>query len=1113
MNLQFYRLRNSIIQASQSTKLAWIVLLFGLALTILASVEIDRYTSKDIEKTFFDQTDEITSIIRDRLIAYEQVLWGGASFINAVGEFDREMWRDYVSNLNINEQWPGIQGIGVSIPLAASKVTDHVAKIRAEGFPDYNIKPEGDREEYSTIIFLEPFDWRNQRAFGYDMWSNEMRRAAMTRARDTGMASTSGIITLVQETDEDVQRGFLTYVPLYQKDMPTDNVEARRAAFLGWVYSPFRMGDLMEGLLGKENANINFEIFDEGEIAPESLLFANFEMSEASGEQHILGRQLDLNLQGRIWTIRYASLNGYTDGINGYISWIIGFGGVLVNLLLFIIIRTISSLRFRAEAIAAARTASLQTEIKNAELAHQETREANLELAFQKESMDEHAIVSIADIKGNITYVNDKFCAISGYTREELIGKNHRLLKSGEHSAQLYRDLWKTIANGKPWSGELKNLKKDGGHYWVWSTIVPFMSEDGKPIKYVSIRTDITGHKAAEREIRKFKTTLDLMNDSVRMFDPETLKFTYGNQIARSFGGYSEEEFLTLTVADVNENFDEAQFREITQDLVSGKKKTITRSILQKDKNGDPLHLEVSLQYIQPTGEPPRFISITKDTTERFKVEKAKSEFISIVSHELRTPLTSIKGALGLIQSGTIGELSNSLQNMVKIANNNTDRLIILINDILDMEKLGSGKMSFSMAPVNMTELLDGAIEVNKNYGLLHGVKFIKKVNSADFLVWGDKIRLAQVLANLLSNAAKFSSSDNSTVEVGLVRVGSDIRLSVKDHGIGIPKKAKATIFDRFSQVDTTDQRDKTGTGLGLNIVKAIVDEHGGNVYFEDNIGAGVTFYVDLPELLGPEQLTRKITSGTPKAAQILICEDEPDIAIIIETFLNDAGFSTTKAYTAAEAKTLLANNHFDGMTLDIGLPDQNGISLLQDLRSLPKTEYLPVVIVSAHMPNEKEKLEGNAINVADWLQKPIDPTVVVTRLRSAMTRHQNNNFRILHIEDDSDTREVISALVGGIAIVSNAKSVWEAKALIQRERYDLIILDVQLPDGNGLQLLPLFNKSPQSSPPVIVFSVQEVSKEIASEVQAVLIKSLATNDEILQVIGSFVDPYCKQSN
>lgn len=231
---------------------------------------------------------------------------------------------------------------------------------------------------------------------------------------------------------------------------------------------------------------------------------------------------------------------------------------------------------------------------------------------------------------------------------------------------------------------------------------------------------------------------------------------------------------------------------------------------------------------------------------ERKRAEKIKQEFTSTVSHELRTPLTSIKGSLGLIRSGVAGQLPDKLQSMLDIAYSNCDRLVLLINDILDMEKLEAGMMNFHLQPMQAISLVEEAIKANKGYGDEHGVTFVKTTMEEDSLVYGDKDRLMQSLSNLMSNAAKYSRQGEQ-VELSVTREGDKIRIAVKDFGIGIPESFQKNIFQKFSQADSSDTRQKGGTGLGLSITKAIVERHGGEIGFQSEAGVGSTFFFTLP--------------------------------------------------------------------------------------------------------------------------------------------------------------------------------------------------------------------------------------------------------------------------
>jgi PAS domain S-box-containing protein len=244
------------------------------------------------------------------------------------------------------------------------------------------------------------------------------------------------------------------------------------------------------------------------------------------------------------------------------------------------------------------------------------------------------------------------------------------------------------------------------------------------------------------------------------------------------------------------------------------------------------------------------YVGIGYDITERKKIERMKNEFISTVSHELRTPLTSIRGSLGLIAGGLAGQMPPQAKPLIEIAMNNCERLVRLINDILDIEKIESGKMDFRNKPLVLVPLIEQSLLANEAYGRQFGVSFTLTQDVADARIYSDPDRIIQVMTNLLSNAAKFSP-EGSTVTVNLARTNGRLRVSVSDQGSGIPAAFREQIFQKFAQADASDARQKSGTGLGLSICKAIVEKLGGTIAFETQLGKGTTFYFELPEFGG----------------------------------------------------------------------------------------------------------------------------------------------------------------------------------------------------------------------------------------------------------------------
>jgi len=519
--------------------------------------------------------------------------------------------------------------------------------------------------------------------------------------------------------------------------------------------------------------------------------------------------------------------------------------------------------------------------------------------------------------------------------------------------------------------------------------------------------------------------------------------------------------------------------------------------------DGSIFPIELNVAEMRAEGET-KFIGIFRDITERQQAERLKAEFVATVSHELRTPLTSIKGALGLIRSGVTGDIPEQQKSMLEIAYNNSDRLVSLINDLLDMEKFEAGKMEYYMKPTDLRALVDEAIEANKGYATEHGVLFVNRSEAEQFLVQADKSRLMQVLANLMSNAAKFSPHGD-VIEMKVSRNSGRIRIVVKDHGPGIPEEYRATIFEKFSQADASDTRQTGGTGLGLSIARAIVAHHGGELQFDTEMGKGTTFYFEIPELVDRSEIAANDTKDR-KQCRVLICEDDEDVAVILSKLLTDSGCSTVIAHSAEQATRHLETDQFHAMTLDVSLPGQDGISFLRQLRKQPKTQHLPVVIISAMADESKRELNGDAVGIIDWVQKPIDAEAFSNKLRITLSRIQNNKPRILHVEDDDSVVRFVSALVGDTAEIIAAATTAEAKRFLSEEYFDLVILDLILPDGDGEDLLPYLNGPERSSTPVIVFSSKEVSRKTADDIRAALVKSQTSNEELLRVIHSAID-------
>ena len=518
-------------------------------------------------------------------------------------------------------------------------------------------------------------------------------------------------------------------------------------------------------------------------------------------------------------------------------------------------------------------------------------------------------------------------------------------------------------------------------------------------------------------------------------------------------------------------------------------------------KNGEnfPSEITLSRMYLAKQNV---FVCIIRDITERKKVEKLKNEFVSVVSHELRTPLTSIRGSLGLLLGGTVGDYTEKARKLLNIANSNCDRLLLLINDILDIEKIEAGKMDFHLSDVDLVELIKDCVEANKMYAEKFAVKINLVQHDSDVVVYADPGRLMQVITNLISNAVKFTSP-NGNVDVSVIQRGEVVRVTVTDYGPGVPENFRATIFQKFSQADSSSARDQSGTGLGLSISKAIIEKFGGTISFTSVPDKETIFYFDLPKWRAdPKILASEVTKVEP-SNRLLICEDDHDQADYLRELLKGAGIQTDVAYTVAEARGFLAERAYQGLLLDLLLPDQDGIAFIRQLRDDEATRELPIVVLSVLAQTGRALLNGDAISVIDWLDKPVDFNKLIKSIERIRRAQPDKIPRILHVEDNPETRQIISTLLQEHAFLVEADTLAKARDKLTMEQFDIVILDLLLPDGNGTELLPMLAKQRL---PVIVFSSMELDKEYARYVTQALVKAQTSDEYFLNTIKNLIN-------
>ena len=492
--------------------------------------------------------------------------------------------------------------------------------------------------------------------------------------------------------------------------------------------------------------------------------------------------------------------------------------------------------------------------------------------------------------------------------------------------------------------------------------------------------------------------------------------------------------------------------------------------------DGSSFPVEFTLTPMQAQGSGTGSVLNFRDVSQRQALDRMKDEFVSTVSHELRTPLTSIRGSLGLLSTGLLGEVNEKAANLLRIAVNNSDRLVRLINDILDLERMESGRAPLSFRTCSLSELAQQAIEAVTPVADNASVKLVLRASAVEFVA--DPDRLQQVMTNLLSNAIKFSPPD-STVTVSIEQSEEGVSLSVADEGRGIPADKLETIFDRFQQVDASDSRQKGGTGLGLAICRTIVDQHGGRIWAEQNPICGSNFRMFLPA--DPQQ-TRPEPPPTAERETVLISTSDGETRTSLAASLRFHGYNVIEASTGRETLSHAQRQAPRAVLLDLTLPDMSGWEALRILKEEPATSEVPVIILSAHAISKSSTL---GLGADGWLQVPAQETDLLEELSSVLNR-QKTWAEILLVEDDLDLARVISATFERAGVhVLHASTRQAALEMCASFTPNLMILDVGLPDGDGLSLVERLRHHPElHSLPLLVYSARDLSDAERAQLQ-----------------------------
>jgi signal transduction histidine kinase/CheY-like chemotaxis protein len=924
--------------------LPYLILLIGLCFTILVYFFFSKLTLEQ-DKTNFDRmVQQIQDQVRLRIETSITLLRSGTGLFAAsdsveAGEFER-----FVHQIELDKNYPGVQGIGFSRRFTAAEKASVVAELKRQGVKNFD---ESSRNEYNAIVYLQPATSRNQLAIGYDMATEPVRRQAMETARDSGNPAASGRVQLVQERDvpdPQKQPGFLIYVPVYRNGAPTKTVEERRHALVGFVYSPYRVGDFLEPV---KSENIGFQIYDGTEVKPEDLLSV---ATNEDTEKPAFSGTRSLQVAGRTWTIAYATKPSFEQRSSRSLLKYTVIAGALLSLLFAAVTRAEIRARSRAEH-AAEELKKSETTIRNtlnererAEEALRETAEAlriaNERALFEYERLLER-IKALAQALGTARELQAIFRALCQFTNVSV--------PCNGFFVSLYdpiRDV-RTACYG--WA--------DGSELDV-SELPPMA---------------VTTTGANSRAVRTGEVVIT--NDYMRA--------TQANPgiIVGPDNGLRPDSSMAVPMAVMG--------RIIGTIEVQSYEKNVYR----------PEHVTAMSMAANLTAVAIENVRLLKlERTAREAAEESnrlKDEFLATVSHELRTPLTAILGWSRLLEDGTLDD--STMQQAVETIGRNAKAQAQIVDDILDVSRIITGNLYLDLHPLEVVPIVENAINVVRPTADAKGIRVETYFDSAPAMISGDANRLQQVVWNLLSNAVKFTNS-GGRVCVKVSQGGGAVEVSVSDTGQGINKEFLPYVFERFSQADSTTTRHHGGLGLGLAIARHLVEIHGGTIRAESKgEDRGATFIIRLPLLESGVGAAGTLDQNQHQLAQsqqllsgvnVLLVDDDSDTLTLMTTALRKRQANVTAVSSAVEAIQAITRRRPDVLVSDIAMPDEDGYGLIEKIRRLENgdSDIIPAVAITAYAKEEdRERALSSGFQI--YLAKPVELTELISVVARAARR------------------------------------------------------------------------------------------------------------------------------
>ncbi len=710
------------------------------------------------------------------------------------------------------------------------------------------------------------------------------------------------------------------------------------------------------------------------------------------------------------------------------------------------------------------------------------------------------SVVVITDTAGTIQYVNPKFTELTGFTSEEAIGKNPRILQSGIHNASFYRTMWETITSGNIWHEEICNRNKNGELYWESAAIAPVKDKQNNITHFVAVKEDITERRKMELALKKSREQLleaaKISNMGYFDLDPNSLIFTFDSSLWGVLGTSIEDEGRdTIHFEDYLKHYCTSDTRAGLQKHIQLSLSTEGRSedevefrVIRKDGDIRDAYIRYRVQYDE-RGFPTEIYGFHHDITERKKSElelrqakevaekatKAKSDFLANMSHEIRTPMNAI---IGLSYLALQGSLSGKLRGYIEKVHLSAEYLLGILNDILDFSKIEAGKLDMEQIDFFLEEVFEHIASVLGLKAQEAGLELMFDLpRDLPMALVGDPLRLGQVLLNLGNNALKFTPQGEVVIAVRVQEESKDdvlFHFTVRDTGIGMTEEQQGKLFEDFSQADTSITRRYGGTGLGLAISKRITQMMGGDIWVESRPDAGSSFHFTARFSKSRDESYPFLESGELQPLHTLVVDHNQTSRNIFFEMLTGFGFTVDIADSPESAILLLEkqsqNKPYDLMILDWDFPGAASMDAVRNIEVNEAIIHTPMLfIVSSYNVTNFGDIRDVSI-IKDVLSKPVLPshlfdTIMLrkygtVREGSRLSLRRNeldktaarlSSSKILVVEDNSINQDVAANLLhnNGIdfRIAGNGR---EALEMLENEHFDGVLMDCQMPVMDG---------------------------------------------------------------